>query len=123
MLDIPDLGVDPDLHPRGRLVRLSFLCCSGRLGVSDRGFKVEDAAHGDGVVEGAGVEGEESGAGVGEGGGGAEGELEGRFEEVAAEDHEVVPVAILGLHDLRGGEGSSGHVVGVWGFAEGVVGV
>ncbi len=60
---------------------------------------------------------------MGEGGGAAEGEFEGGFEEVAAEDHEVVPVAVLRLHYLGGGERGAGHVVGVWGFAEGVVGV
>ena len=60
---------------------------------------------------------------MGEGSGAAEGEFEGGFEEVAAEDHEVVAVAVLGLHDLGGGECGAGHIVGLWGFAEGVIGV
>lgn len=93
------------------------------FGVSDRSFKVEYTPHRDGVFESARVEGEESGAGMGEGCCAAEGEFEGCFEEVAAEDHEVVAVAVLGLHDLGGVEGCGGHVVGVEGFAEGVVGV
>lgn len=60
---------------------------------------------------------------MGKGSGAAEGEFEGGFEEVAAEDHEVVAVAVLRLHDLGGGERGAGHVVGVRGFAEGIVGV
>lgn len=51
----------------------------------------------------------------------AECKFESRFQQVAAEDHEVVTVAVLGLHDLGGVEGCGGHVVGVWGFAEGAV--
>lgn len=53
----------------------------------------------------------------------AESEFERGFEEVAAKDHEVVAVAVLRLHDLRGGQGSVGHVVSVGRFTEGVVGV
>ncbi len=56
---------------------------------------------------------------MGEGGGAAKGEFEGGFEEVAAEDHEVVAVAVLGLHDLGGGECGAGHVVGLRGVCEG----
>lgn len=58
---------------------------------------------------------------MGEGGGGAEGELEGGFEEVAAENHEVVAVAVLRLHDLGGMQGGGRHVMGVRRFAERVV--
>lgn len=54
---------------------------------------------------------------------GAEREFEGGFEEVAAKDHEAVAVAILWLHDLGGGQGGVGHVVGVGRFAKGVIGV
>ncbi len=35
-----------------------------------------------------------------DGRGAGEGQLEGGLEEEAAEDHEVVAVAVLGLHDL-----------------------
>ena len=37
-----------------------------------------------------------------ESGGAGECEFESRFEEKAAEDHEVVAVAVLRLHDLDG---------------------
>lgn len=60
---------------------------------------------------------------MGEGGGAAEGEFKGSLEKVTAEDHKVVAVAVLRLHDLGGGQRGAGHVVGVWRFAEGVVGV
>lgn len=46
----------------------------------------------------------------------AEGKFEGLFKEEATEDHEVVPVAVLGLHYLRGIYAGRGHVENVLGF-------
>lgn len=53
----------------------------------------------------------------------AESEFEGLFEQKAAEDHEVVPVAVLGLHYLGGVDAGGGHVKGVLGFAGGEIGI
>ena len=53
----------------------------------------------------------------------AESEFEGLFEEEAAEDHEVVSVAVLGLHYLGGIDAGGGHVESVLGFAGREVGV
>ena len=53
----------------------------------------------------------------------AESQFEGLFEEEAAEDHEVVPVAVLGLHYLGGIDAGGGHIEGVLGFAGGEVGI
>ncbi len=53
----------------------------------------------------------------------AKGEFEGLFQEETTEDHEVVAIAVFGLHNL-GRVGFCGvHVYNVFGFAEGVVGV
>lgn len=60
---------------------------------------------------------------MGECGGAAEGELEGLFEEEAAEDHEVVAVAVLGLHDLGGVDAGAVHEGYVFRFSDGDVGV
>ena len=49
----------------------------------------------------------------------AKGKLEGLFQQETAEDHEVVPVAVLGLHDLGGLELGTRHVHDVWGFGLG----
>ena len=46
---------------------------------------------------------------MGEGRGAAEGQLEGLFQEETTEDHEVVEVAILGLHDHGGFENCVAH--------------
>ena len=51
----------------------------------------------------------------------AESEFEGLLEEEPAEDHEVVPVAVLGLHYLGGMDTGRGHVEGVLGLARGDV--
>lgn len=53
----------------------------------------------------------------------AESEFEGLFKEEAAEDHEVVTVAVLGLHYLGGIDAGSGHIEGVLRFSGGEVGV
>ena len=53
----------------------------------------------------------------------AESEFEGLLEEETAEDHEVVPVAVLGLHYLGGIDASGGHIEDVFGFAGREVGV
>lgn len=58
-----------------------------------------------------------------EGGCAAKGEFEGLLEEEAAEDHEVVAVAVLGLHYLGGVDAGAVHVDDVVGFAGGVVGI
>ena len=60
---------------------------------------------------------------MGEGCCAAESEFEGLFEQEAAEDHEVVPVAVLRLHYLGGIDAGGGHIEGVLGFAGGEVGV
>lgn len=58
-----------------------------------------------------------------EGRGAAEGELEGLFEKEATEDHEVVAVAVLGLHDHGGFEHGVAHEDVVGGPLGGVFGV
>lgn len=58
---------------------------------------------------------------MGEGGCAAEGEFEGLLEEEAAEDHEVVAVAVLGLHYLGGVDAGAVHVDDVVGFAGEVI--
>ena len=52
-----------------------------------------------------------------------EGKFEGLFKEEATEDHEVVPIAVLGLHYLGRINARGGHVEDVSGFAGGKVGV
>lgn len=47
----------------------------------------------------------------------AEGELESLFEQETSEDHEVVPVAVLGLHYLRRLLARLVHVDYVLGFS------
>lgn len=59
---------------------------------------------------------------MGEGCRSGEGEFEGLFEQEAAEDHEVVPVPILGLHDSGSFELRGIHEVNVVWFTEFVVG-
>lgn len=85
MLHIPDLTVHANLNAglaimrrRGRIRGASL---DRRIREDDRGGEVEDAADGDGVLEGAGVEGDKGGARVGERGGAAESQFEGLFEE------------------------------------------
>lgn len=70
---------------------------SGRVCVGYRGCEVEDGAYGHRVLECGGVKGDELGAGVRECGCAAERELEGLFEEEAAEDHELVAVTVFCL--------------------------
>ena len=53
----------------------------------------------------------------------AESQFEGLFEKEAAEDHEVMPIAVLGLHYLGGIDAGGGHIEGVLGFAGGEVGI
>lgn len=93
------------------------------FGVGDSGLEVEDTPHRDRILKSARIQTQKRRSRVRKSGCTAESEFEGGFEEVAAEDHEVVAVAVLGLHYLRGGEGCGGHVVGVGGFAEWVVGI
>lgn len=125
MLDIPDLGIDAHLDA-GAAFRRRLHVARGherRVRVGYRGGQVEHAADGHGVLEGGGVEGDEGGAGVGECGGAREGQLKGGFEEEAAEDHEVVAVTVLGLHDLHGLDLGGGHPEGVVWFPSRGVGV
>ena len=56
-----------------------------------------------------------------EGCGAGEGQLKGLFEEEAAEDHEVVPVAVLGLHYLGGVNACLIHECHVLGLSDGGV--
>lgn len=58
-----------------------------------------------------------------EGGCGGEGELEGLFEEEAAEDHEVVSVSELRLHDGCGLEAGGVHEDDIVWLTEVVVGI
>ena len=53
----------------------------------------------------------------------AESEFKSLFEKEAAEDHEIVPVAVLGLHYLGGIDARGRHIEGVLGFAGREVGV
>ena len=53
----------------------------------------------------------------------AESEFKGLFEEEAAKYHEIVPVAVLGLHYLGGMDAGGGHIEHVFGFALGEIGV
>ena len=46
----------------------------------------------------------------------AKSQFKGLFKEKAAKYHEVVPVAVLGLHDLGGIDASGGHVEDILGF-------
>lgn len=70
MLHIPHLRVNPHLHLG--ILGIPALALF-RLGVGHCGPEVQHTAHGHGVLEGAGVQSEEVGSGVGEGGGAAEG--------------------------------------------------
>ena len=103
VLDVAHVCADHDLDSRA----------AGSVGVGfgegDAGGDVEDGADGDGGFESGGVEVEEARARVGEGGGAGEGEFEGGFEQETAKDHEVVPVAVLRLHDLGAVDGGFGH--------------
>ena len=96
VLHIPYLRVNPHLHLG--VLTVATLALLG-LGIGHRCAQVQHAADWHGVLEGAGVQGEEVRPGVGESGCAAECELKGLLEEEAAEDHEVVSVAVLGLHD------------------------
>ena len=60
---------------------------------------------------------------MGEGRGTAKSELKRRFEEEAAKDHEIVAIAVLGLHYLGGRQDGVRHWRHVEGLAKGIVGV
>lgn len=104
--------VDVAVVAGGRLARRRY---QRWIRIRHRGFEVQHAAHGDRVVERAGVKAEERRSAVREGRGAAERELERLLEQVSAEDHEVVSVAVLGLHDLRGTQRRVGHVDNMFG--------
>lgn len=63
----------------GLVLALLLLRITVRLGKLDRCAQVQYASHGDWVLERTRVKSQEVRAGVGEGGGAAEGELEGLF--------------------------------------------
>lgn len=123
VLDVADLAVDADVEAGQRVsgVPLRGLAAVGveerRVRVDDGGGEVEHAADGDGVAEGAGVGGDEGRAGVRERGGAAEGQLEGLLEVEAAEDHGLMAVAVLRLHDARRRQHRPGHGDHVGGLA------
>lgn len=52
-----------------------------------------------------------------------EGQFEGGFEQEAAEDHEVVSVAVLRLHDLHGLDRAVAHARAGFGEERGGVGI
>ena len=56
-------------------------------------------------------------------GGAAEGELEGLLEKEAAKDHEIVAVAVLGLHDLGGVDAGLVHERYVVRLSNGDIGI
>jgi hypothetical protein len=125
VFNVPHLGIHPDLHSRIFTIGIVLFawCTDDRgVGVHDCGCEVEDGAYWDGVLECGGVEGDECRAGVGKGCCGCESEFEGLFEEEAAKDHEVVSVAVLGLHDGRGFELGSIHEVNIVWLTEFAVG-
>jgi hypothetical protein len=102
VLDIADLRRNNNLDARPTI--------DVRFCERDPRGEIEHASNRDGVFEGTGVEVQEARFCVREGGGAGECQLEGLLEEVAAEDHEVVAVAVLGLHDLRRVERCPAHV-------------
>ena len=101
MLDITHFGVYADVYfgVRGSFAGFPINGAHEWFGVCHCCFEIEDTSDGDGVFECAGVKRDEGWAGVRKGGGAAEGEFECLLEEETTEDHEVVSVAIFGLHD------------------------
>jgi hypothetical protein len=116
MLDITHFGVYADVYfgVGGSFARFSIDSTHEGFGVCYCCFEIEDTSDGYGVFECAGVERDECGSGVRKGGSAAEGEFEGLLEEEAAEDHEVVSVAVFGLHNHGRSEDCSVHVLNAW---------
>ena len=116
MLDITHFGVDADVYfgVGGSFAGFTIDGAHERFGVCYCCFEVKDTSDGDGVFECAGVKRDECGSGVRKGCGAAEGEFEGLLEEEATEDHEVVSVAVFGLHDHCRSEDCSFHVLDAW---------
>lgn len=126
MLHIPNFGVNPYLYS---CVFAAFVCIIARridqwrIGIDYRRCKVKYATNRHGILKGGRVEGDEGGSSVCECSSGCKGEFEGLFEEEATEDHEVVSVPVLGLHDRGSLEARSIHEDDVVGLAEVIVGV
>lgn len=96
MLNIADLRVNTYLDLSELSIRALF---SVRLRVCDGGSQVQHASDRDGILKGAGIQGDEGRSGVSKGSGAAECQLKGLLQEEATEDHEVVTVSVLWLHD------------------------
>lgn len=126
MFHVSHLTIHPDLHLCVLALRIDvFARCTDKwwVGVNNCGGKVEDRAYRHRVLECGWVERNEGRPSVGKGGGCGEGELEGLLEEEAAKNHEVVAVAVLGLHDSGSAEDGGIHEMGVVGFTQLVIGV
>lgn len=126
MLHVAYLAIHPHLHPCVFAVEVKIFARSADerwIRVDNGRRQVEDAADRHGVLERGGIKRDEGGAGVRKGGGGGEGELERLLQKEATEDHEVVAVAVLGLHDGGRLEARFVHVVDVVRSAEVIVGV
>lgn len=89
----------------------------GRVGVDDCCGQVEHRTDRDGVLKGRRVERYEGGSGMSETGGATKGELKGLLQQETTEDHKVVSVSVLGLHDACGGESGLVHEEDVVGLA------
>lgn len=115
MLDISHLTIHPNMQPRNRVLRVilpglaAILFQQRRVRIHDRRSQVQDTTDRNRVPESTRIGADERGAGVRETRRAAERQLERLLQVEAAEDHGLVPVAVLRLHDGRRRELRLGH--------------